>query len=153
MEKGISEPTEKGEIARVLKSFYVEARKKDGSAYTMGSLRTLKYGLKRYFKTTVGVDIDDEGFSETNDVYTAKCVELKKKGLAKVNHKLPIGDEDFKRLYQSGVFSTDHPKTLLNKVFFKNYVVFLPSWTPESTPVEEISFSGFQGCVGEKVRC
>ena len=44
LEKGIAEPTEKGEIARVLKSFYVEARKKDGSAYTMGSLRTLKCG-------------------------------------------------------------------------------------------------------------
>ena len=72
----------------------------------MGSLRTLKYGLKRYFKTTAGVDIDDEGFSETNDVYTAK-----------VNHKPPIGDEDLKRLFQSGAFSTDHPKTLLNKVF------------------------------------
>ena len=79
LEKGIAEPTKKGEIARVLKSFYVEARKRDGSAYTMGSLRTLKYELKRYFKTTAGVDIDDEGFSETNDVYTAKCVELKKK--------------------------------------------------------------------------
>ena len=29
----------------------------------------------------------------------------------------------------------------------------LPLWTPESTPVEEISFSGFQGCLGEKVHC
>ena len=88
-----------------------------------------------------------------NDVYTAKIVELKKEGLAKVNHKPPIGDEDLKRLYQSGAFSTDHPKTLLNKVYVLNYVVFLLSWTPESTPVEEISLSGFQGCVGEKVRC
>ena len=31
----------------------------------MGSLRTLKYGLKRYFKTMAGVDIDNKGFSET----------------------------------------------------------------------------------------
>ena len=66
LEKGIAEPKEKSEIAQVLKRFYVEARKKDGSAYTLGSLRTLKYGLKRYFKTKAGVDIDDEGFSETH---------------------------------------------------------------------------------------
>ena len=90
----------------------------------MGSLRTLKYGLKRYLKTTAGVDIDDEGFSETNDVYTAKCVELKKEGLAKVNHKPPIGDEDLKRLFQSGAFSTDHQKTLLNKVVFEIMLCF-----------------------------
>ena len=30
-EKGIVEPTEKSELAQVLKNFYVEARKKDGS--------------------------------------------------------------------------------------------------------------------------
>ena len=55
--------------------------------------------MKRYFRTTAGVDIDDEDSSETNDVYTAKCVELKRDGLAKVNHKPPIGDENLKRLY------------------------------------------------------
>ena len=41
---------------------------------------TLKYGLKKYFKTKAGIDIDDGSVSEMNDVYTAKCVELKNKG-------------------------------------------------------------------------
>ena len=150
LEKGISEPTEKGEIARVLKSFYVEARKKDGSAYTMGSLRTLKYGLKRYFKTTAGVDIDDEGFSETSDVYTAKCVELKKKGLAKVNHKPPIGDENFKRLYQSGVFSTDYPKTLLNKVFFEIMLCFCRRGRQNLRQLKKSHFRVFKDASGKK---
>ena len=58
LEKGIAEPKEKSEISRVLKRFYVEERKKDGSAYTMESLRTLKDGLKIYLKTKAGVDID-----------------------------------------------------------------------------------------------
>ena len=86
----------------------------------MGSLRTLRFGLKRHFKTVSGFDIiDDEGFSEANEVYAAKCVQLKKDGLAKVQHKPPIDDADLKKLYESGVFNTDNPKTLLNKVFFE----------------------------------
>ena len=63
----------------------------------MGSLRTLKYGLKRYFKTATCLNIDDEGFSEANEVYTAKCVDLKKEGLAKVQHKPPIADEGLEK--------------------------------------------------------
>ena len=35
VEKEIKEPTEKSKIARVSKRFYVEARRKDGSAYTI----------------------------------------------------------------------------------------------------------------------
>ena len=40
---------------------------------------------------------------------------------AKVHHKppIPVANADLKKLYESGVFSTDFPKTLLNKVFFE----------------------------------
>ena len=34
-DKNIQEPHDKKELAQVLKSFYVEARKKDGSFYSM----------------------------------------------------------------------------------------------------------------------
>ena len=34
-EKNIQEPVEKKDLAQVLKSFYVEVRKKDGSSYSM----------------------------------------------------------------------------------------------------------------------
>ena len=43
-EKNIQEPHDKKELAKVLKSFYVEARKKDGSFYSMASLKTLWFG-------------------------------------------------------------------------------------------------------------
>ena len=59
-EKNIQEPHDKKELAQVLKSFYVEARKKDGSFYSMGSLRTLRFGLSRHFKAVRGVDIMNE---------------------------------------------------------------------------------------------
>ena len=116
----------------------------------MGSLRTLKYGLKRYYKTTAGVDVDDEGFGETNDVYTAKCVELKKKGLAKVNHKPPIGDEDLKGLYESGAFSTDHPKTLLSKVLFEIMLCFCRRGRQNLCQLKKSHFRVFKDASGKK---
>jgi hypothetical protein len=110
-EKGIPEPTAKSELAQVLKKFYVEARKKDGSSYSTGSLRTIRFGLKIYLKTVTGFDIiNDEGLNEANEVYSAKCVQLKKEGLAKVQHKPPIGNADLKKLYESAVSNTDSPK-------------------------------------------
>ena len=59
----------------MLKSFCVEARKKDGSFYSMGSLKTLRFGLNRHFKAVRGVDImKEEEFSEANKAFAAKCV-------------------------------------------------------------------------------
>ena len=53
-EKNIQEPHDKKELAQVLKSFYVEARKKDGSFYSMGSLKTLRFGLNsRQFSSMI----------------------------------------------------------------------------------------------------
>ena len=80
-EKNIQEPHDKKELAQVLKSFYMEARKKDGSFYSMGSLKTLRFRFNRHFKAVPGVDIiSEEEFSEANKVFATKCVQLKKDG-------------------------------------------------------------------------
>ena len=49
-EENIQEPLDKKELALVLKSFYAEARKKDGMFYSIGSLKKLRFGLNRHFK-------------------------------------------------------------------------------------------------------
>ena len=49
-EKKLTEPEEKKELAQTLKTIYVEARKKEGSSYSMGNLKTLRFGLNIYFK-------------------------------------------------------------------------------------------------------
>ena len=50
----------------------------------------------------------------------ALCCLPSEQGQAKVQHKPPILDDDLKKLYESGVFNSDHSKTLLtNKVFFE----------------------------------
>ena len=95
-------------------------RKKDGSEYTKNSLCSLRFGLNRYFKSVLNNDIiKDKEFEEAKSVLEAHCVYLKKRGLAKTEHKPPIADEDIKKLYESGVFYTDSPATLQNKVFFQ----------------------------------
>ena len=100
-------------------------RKKDGSEYTKNSLCSIRFGLNRYFTSVFNNDIiKDKEFDEANSVYEAQCVALKKRGLAKTEHKPPIADEDIKRLYESGVFNTDSPTTLQNKVFFEIMLFF-----------------------------
>ena len=61
---------------------------------------------------------------EANKVFAAKCVELKKDGHVRVGHKPPIADADLKKLYESGAFSTELPKTLFNKVVFEIMLYF-----------------------------
>ena len=118
-EKKLDHPANSEELASVLKNFYTEARKKDGSEYTKNSLCSTRFGLNRYFKFVFNNNIiNDKEFDEANSVYEAH-VALKKQGLAKTEHKPPIADEDIKKLYESGVFNTDNPATLQNKVFFE----------------------------------
>ena len=45
LEKHFEEPSERRDLALILKSFYVDARKKDGSSYSLGSLKTLRFAL------------------------------------------------------------------------------------------------------------
>ena len=54
----------------------------------------------------------------------ALCCLPSEQGQAKVQHKPPILDDDLKKLHESGVFNSDHSKTLLNKVFFEIMLCF-----------------------------
>ncbi|KAJ7377167.1 BTB/POZ domain-containing protein kctd1 [Desmophyllum pertusum] len=66
-EKKLSEPQTKDGISNVLKLFYVEARKLDGTPYSRSSLNSLRFGLGRYFKATLGFDIiNDPAFPVQN---------------------------------------------------------------------------------------
>ena len=112
-EKKADEPQTKDTLANVLKLFYTEARKADGTSYSKSTLNSLGFGLNRHFKATRGFDI-------INDTeFSAKCVDLKRQGLAKVEHKPPICEEDLKKLYESTAFGLDDPEKLHNKVFLK----------------------------------
>ena len=120
-EKNLDEPyhDNKVTLANVLKRFYAKARKKsDGSPYSKSSMTSLRFGLNRHFKTKETDIIQDPEFAEANKVFLAKCVDLKRQGLAKVEHKPAILENDLRKLYECGVFNLGDPRTLQNKVFF-----------------------------------
>ena len=106
----------KVEMDELLSKFYVEVRKQDGSFYS----QTIRSGLQRKFQEDdLTIDIvNDTAFKQSNVVFQAQLVQLKKKGFGKVNHKPSITDNDLEKLYQSCAFKQDNPQTLQNKVFF-----------------------------------
>ena len=118
-EKKADEPQTKDTLANVLKLFYAEARKADGTSYSKSTSSSLRFGLNRHFKATRGFDIiNDSEFTDANKVFGAKCVDLKRQGLAKVEHEPPICEENLKKLYESTAFGLNDPEKLQNKVFF-----------------------------------
>ena len=70
------------------------------TAYSKSTLNSFRFGLNRHYLSTRDINIiNDPAFNETNKVFGAKCVELKRQGLAKVEHKQPICQEDLQKLY------------------------------------------------------
>ena len=70
LEKKVEEPSEKRDLVLILKSFYVDARKKDGSSYSLRSLKTLRFALNWHFKAVQSFDIiNDAEFSDANKVF------------------------------------------------------------------------------------
>ena len=119
-EKGLKFPEESQELAVTLQKFYSEVRKKDGSQYTKSSLCALRFGLNRYYKAHHNIEIiKNRVFDEANKAYEVQCANLKTIGLDKPEHRPPISDADIKKLYECGLFNTNSPSTLQNKVFFE----------------------------------
>ena len=70
---------EKSKLDGLLKSFYANVRKKDGSFYSKNSLTSLRYGLARYFLSEKKMDMtSDSEFRSSNETFFAVTTELKK---------------------------------------------------------------------------
>ena len=124
-EKKIKEPDDKESLAAVLKLFYIEARKEDGTAYSKSTLNSFRFGLNRHYLSTRDINIiNDSAFNEVNKVFGAKCAKLKRQGLAKVEHKQPICQQHLQKLYECGIFYICNPVTLQNKIFFEVMLCF-----------------------------
>lgn len=124
-EKALLQPENKQQLASILTSFYVEARKSNGELYSKSSLNAIRFGLNRHFKNTKGTDIiKDPAFVEANKVFLAQCVDLKRQGLGKTQHKPSILENDLRKLYECKIFGFEDPQTLQNKVFFEIMLFF-----------------------------
>ena len=113
---------EKSKLDDLLKSFYANVRKKDGSFYSNNSLISLRYGLARYFLSEKKTDITaDSEFRSSNETFFAVTTELKKLGKAKTNHHEEITSQDLKKLYSCFDVTTARglqEKCLFNIIFF-----------------------------------
>ena len=69
-EKKADEPQTKYTLANVLKLFYTEAQKADGTSYSKSTLNSLRFGLNRHFKATRGFNIiNNSEFTDANKVF------------------------------------------------------------------------------------
>ena len=116
----------KDTLTNVLRLFYAEARKAGSTSYSKSTWSSHRFGLNRHFKATRGFDIiNDSEFTDVNKVFGAKCVDLKRPGVAKVVHKPPTCEEDLKKLCECTAFVLDGPEKLQNNFFFQVMLYFI----------------------------
>ena len=114
------------ELNDILKRFWVEARKQNGEKYTKTSLTSIRFGLWRFIKNCrPEMDImSSPDFKQSNTVFKAQTVQLKREGKAKVQHKPTISEEDLQKLYSSSAFDMNTAAGLQNKVWFEVMLFF-----------------------------
>ena len=62
------------------------SEKKDGTSYKLSALKGIRFGLSRHFSRELEIDIiHDPLFKLANEVFHAVTVDMKRKGLAKVD--------------------------------------------------------------------
>jgi hypothetical protein len=117
----------KGEPNEHLRLSFANIKKKpekDGVVAELNKKNTftsLKYGVGKYIKETMGFDInEDPEFSSSIQVYEAMLKKLKQSGLGATSHYPPVSEEDFEKLYSDHrVFNFDTPVGLQCKVWFE----------------------------------
>ena len=71
----------------------------------------IRFGLQRHFLLKGEFDIISDGeFSKSNQIFEAAIVELKRQGLGKVDHHIPISKEDLEKIQSSYNPSSPDPK-------------------------------------------
>ena len=84
----------------LLSKFYLEMRNKDGEMYKKSTMQSYRQGLQRYLKENRDIDINKEDvFKKSNKSFKCMVKELKRNGLAAVDHHSAIEDEDLERMY------------------------------------------------------
>ena len=113
------EKISKNELNEFLTNFWPKVRKKNGDNYNKTTLMGLRFGLQRHFLLKRDFDIINVGeFSESNQVYEAAVVELKRQGFGRVDHHRPVSKEDLEKIQSCyNPFSPD-PKSLKQVVWF-----------------------------------
>ncbi|CAC5421278.1 unnamed protein product [Mytilus coruscus] len=102
--------------------FYASLQTKQGTDYSKSALVGIRSAISRHitgppYNREINI-ITDKLFMPSNHVITGMMKKLKREGKDITVHKKAVAEGDIKKLYSSGIFSTDHPVTLQNKVFW-----------------------------------
>ena len=91
---------------------------KNGENYKKTALTSIRFGLQRYFILKRGFNIIvDDAFKQSNQVFEAVVVQLKRQGFAKVDHHRPIKKDYLAKIYSSYDQSSPNPKSLQHLVW------------------------------------
>ncbi|CAG2240488.1 unnamed protein product [Mytilus edulis] len=102
--------------------FYASLQTKQGNDYSKSALVGIRSAISRHitgppYNRDINI-ITDKSFMPSNHVITGMMKKLKREGKDITVHKKAVAEGDIQKLYSSGIFSTDHPVTLQNKVFW-----------------------------------
>ena len=105
-----------------LAKFYASLQIRKGKEYSKSALTGLRAGINRFFTQPPNNKqfniMKDRSFQKSNNVLSGIIKELERASKETTENKEPISQADLKKLQMSGLFSTEKPKTLQNKVFF-----------------------------------
>lgn len=109
-------------LVEVLKKFYVEVRKQDGSEYEPDSLKVMQAALERYLSTRKYPYsiINSREFASSRAVLDAKAKHLRMNGYGKrQNRAQPYNSAEEESFWSSGLLG-DHSGVALTNANFKN---------------------------------
>lgn len=99
--------------------FYVDLRNPDGGRYKATSFESIRNGLNRYLKSPLhnkGFDIvKNLCFTDANTNFRAQMAEMKRMGLAVVDHHPVINEADRLKLYTSMFMNLETPLGLAHR--------------------------------------
>ena len=110
------------ELNQLLRRFYGNVRKADGTKYSKSSLNNLRAGIQRHlqappFSRSMNIIVDTE-FTTANNLFRAGLKRQKRKGEDTSQEYPVITDGDLTKLHASGVMNKESPEGLLNLVWF-----------------------------------
>ena len=115
LETGLDVPSD---LDSFLTKFYAGVRKEDGTSYKKRTMQALRYGVQRHYMDESDWDITDKvKFPQSNRMFKAVMVSLKKQGKGFVEHKPVITSTDMQTMQNSEELDMTTPKGLQNKVF------------------------------------
>ncbi|CAG2243519.1 unnamed protein product [Mytilus edulis] len=120
-EKSLSldfESYDDAQLDDVLSKFYMEMRNKNGEMYKKTTMQSYRQGLQRHLSKTRDIDIlKGDNFKKSQKAYQCMTKELKRLGLAAVEHYPAIADADIEKMYMFFCKDLESPKCSSTKVF------------------------------------